>query len=677
MIGRIVCLLGAGFVTSSFAADAPPGELKDLFFGEALYYAYQGEYLDAIARLDAELGQYYGLDDPDLDSLHFHVNEAEFSVGDFELSYRMHQRAGRAVNAVLEGDVEDVVRNEAAYRLARIYFQKNQPVNALHALERIEGRVPERIRDDLEFLRAQVYMATGRFAEAASILEPLQSADGYAGFADYNRGIALLQDGSEAAGIRALDTAGQVRGGERSTFAIKDKANLVLGSMLLDGDQPEQAKQFLDRVRLQGPFSNRALLGSGWADASAERYDRALVPWTILARRNVTDESVQEALLAVPYAYGKLNVFGKAALGYGSALEAFGGEIDKLDRSIKSIREGKFLEALVREELKQDKNWMVELRDLPEAPETYYLTTLMASHDFQESLKNYLDLEALRKRLSVWEQSLDAYEDLIAMRGAYYEPLLPEIDAEFRRLDSRMRLRMEQRDRLDERLQAMLISPRPEFLATAQERVVAENIAELEKRSADRALGEAVHQRIARLKGVIHWRIHTEYDRRLTAAHTHLRQLDGIVADLRKQYTAFVRTRQAATQSYQGYEGPIAQQRTRLRSAQERVQTLMARQGHMLETMAVSELERRRTRLEEFQVKARFAMADSYDRATKAQADKETEAQLEAAKARALSETEPAPASEGGSTSDDDAMPSTENPAGEDPSDTPRERATP
>ena len=39
----------------------------------------------------------------------------------------------------------------------------------------------------------------------------------------------------------------------------------------------------------------------------------------------------------------------------------------------------------------------------------------------------------------------------------------------------------------------------------------------------------------------------------------------------------------------------------------------------MLETMAVNELTRRRERLSEFQIKARFGMAESYDRATRAQ----------------------------------------------------------
>src|SRR5436190_3359762 len=59
--------------------------LKDLYFGEALFHAYQGQFFDAIQRLDTELGQYHKLDEPARDTLHYHVRDAEFSVGDFEL----------------------------------------------------------------------------------------------------------------------------------------------------------------------------------------------------------------------------------------------------------------------------------------------------------------------------------------------------------------------------------------------------------------------------------------------------------------------------------------------------------------------------------------------------------------------------------------------------------------
>src|SRR5512135_2459936 len=218
---------------SAFAGASAPKELKDLHFGEALFYALQGDWFGAIARLDTELIQHYGVDEPERDTLHYHVNQAKFDVGDFELAYRMHQRAGRAITAVIEGNVEEPVRNEAIFRLARIYFQKDQPGNALYAVERVSGAVPPEIRNDLDFLRAQILMANGRFAEAARILRDLQDVKSLQGFAAYNLGIALIKDGKELEGRQYLDRTGQINSNDELTLAIKDKANLVLGSKLL------------------------------------------------------------------------------------------------------------------------------------------------------------------------------------------------------------------------------------------------------------------------------------------------------------------------------------------------------------------------------------------------------------------------------------------------------------
>src|SRR6266705_1065162 len=257
-------------------------DVKDLFFGEALYHARQGQYFEAIQRLDTELAQYHGLDEPKLDTLHYHVNEAELSVGDFELDYRIHYRAGRAIKRVLEGSVDDAVRNEAAFRLARIHFQKDQLDDALRALGRIRGSVPEQIKDDVEFLRANIYMATGRPSEAVEVLSHLPNNKNRSGFVAYNLGIALLQAGRQKEAIEQLDKAGQLAADDPAGLAIRDKSNLVLGSLLFESGDFERAKQSLDRVRLEGPFSNQALLRAGWAEATAQQFDRALVPWNLL-----------------------------------------------------------------------------------------------------------------------------------------------------------------------------------------------------------------------------------------------------------------------------------------------------------------------------------------------------------------------------------------------------------
>lgn len=618
MARGLACLVVLGLAASPAAAR----DLRDLYFGEALYYAYQEHYLDALERLDTELNQHYRLDEPQLDTLHYHVGQAEFSVGDFELHYRMHHRAGRAIRAVLEGSVDEAVRNEAAFRLARIHFQKDQPDDALHALERISGRIPEPIRDEVEFLRANVYMALERPGDAAEVLRRLQKSDPLKGYTAYNLGIALLQDGHRLEALEQLDRAGQVKGLDQDGLAIRDRSNLVRGALLMDSSEFGTAQRSLERVRLDGPYSNNALLSAGWAHASAENFERALVPWSILSGREVTDAAVQEAILALPYAYSRLDVHGRAAVLYGEAVSVFGEELDKVDASIRSIREGKFLKALVREEIRQSKDWVIRLRSLPETPETFYLMTLMASHDFQTALQNYLDLEDLRKRLVSWQGNFDAFEDIIRHRRAYYEPLLPELDHHFRELDSQIRLRLEQRERIDQRLHGMLTAPRPDFLATADERVVFETIAQLETRLGEPEPAEvtAVHDRIRRLRGVLDWELETRYHERFTEAHENLVELNEVVDAMQAQYEAFVRTRQAALHSYEGYDDQITRLRRRVAGALQHLQVLMARQGHMLERVAVNELSLRRQRLETYQDQARYAFADSFDRAAKAQA---------------------------------------------------------
>src|SRR5215472_11338248 len=458
-------LIGLVLALGLAALPVTGGDLRDLYFGEALYHAYQGQYFDALQRLDTELAQYRGLDQPELDTLHYHINDAEFSVGDFELNYRMHNRAGRAIKAVLEGNVDEAVRNEAAFRLARIHFQKGQLDDALHALERIKGTVPEAIRGDIEFLRANIYMATGQPTDAVRVLEHLQADESLAGFVAYNLGIALLRSGRQQEAIEQLDTAGRLPAGDPAGLAIRDKSNLVLGSLLFESGSFERAKQSLDRIRLEGPFSNQALLRAGRAEASATQYDRALVPWNILVVREPTDAAVQEVMLAAPHAYANLKLYGRAALMYGRALELFSNQIERVDASIGSIKEGRFLKALIREESREDQSWVIRLRSLHDAPETYYLMELTASHDFQTALQNYLDLEDLRSKLMAWQTGLEAFDEIIRIRKQNFEPLLPVVDAQFQDLDSRMRLRLEQHKHLAERLQTMLTAPRPDYLA--------------------------------------------------------------------------------------------------------------------------------------------------------------------------------------------------------------------
>ena len=127
-------------------------------------------------------------------------------------------------------------------------------------------------------------------------------------------------------------------------------------------------------------------------------------------------------------------------------------------------------------------------------------------------------------------------------------------------------------------------------------------------------------RRLQRLKGRLTWTLETEYHERLTKFDQNLHGLDEAMAVLQQQYDQYVRARQAATHSYMGYETPISRLRAKVSEAVQKVDLLMARQGRLLEVVAINELTARRGRLENYRDKARFALADSYDRATQAQA---------------------------------------------------------
>jgi uncharacterized coiled-coil DUF342 family protein len=311
---------------------------------------------------------------------------------------------------------------------------------------------------------------------------------------------------------------------------------------------------------------------------------------------------------------------------YGKALDSFGVEVEKLNASIDSIRDGKFLTALIREEIRKDKEWVMRLRSLPDAPETYYLMELLATHDFQTGLQNYLDLADLHRKLVAWQRSFDSIDDMVAIRRTHYEPLLPGIDNEFRKLDSRMRLRLEQHEVLVKRRNDLLTTPRPEFLATRKEEALITRIEAVENQlaGAESSYEVSLQQRARRLMGLLVWTLRTEYHERLTKFDRNLRSLDEAMALLHEKYTEFVRVRQAASHSYLGYDQPVDRLRVRVRESIERIDILMARQGRILEIVAIDELVARRDHLRSYRDKARFALADSYDRATQAQARTET-----------------------------------------------------
>ena len=162
-------------------------------------------------------------------------------------------------------------------------------------------------------------MAREDYAGAAKELELIKAKTGPALYARFNLGVALVKGGEAERGMALLDEVGKTPAVTEEYRSLRDKANLALGFSSLQTNNPDRARVYLERVRLNGMLANKALLGFGWAAAALKQPKVALVPWTELSGRDTADSAVLEAKLAVPYAFAELGAYGQALDGYKSS----------------------------------------------------------------------------------------------------------------------------------------------------------------------------------------------------------------------------------------------------------------------------------------------------------------------------------------------------------------------
>lgn len=587
-----------------------PHVVEDPHWGDVLFYFYQGEHLQSLTRLGAA---------QEFNRIPHHAIEAELLKGGLYLSLGQHEEAGRIFKALLNDNVPLDVRNRAWFYLAKVWYQRNYLADAANALSSIHGALPDDLEPERHLLEAQVLMYLDRYDEAIRALErwqPVGGADAWSHYARFNIGVALVRKERLDEAAKLLDAVGQVDAPTAELAALRDKANLALGFAWLKADRPEDAKKVLQRVRLEGPLSNKALLGVGWADAAQQHYTKALAPWLELRGRNLLDAAVQESYLATPYAYAQLNADKQAAEQYMLAVTAFGEEAQRIDQSIAAIRGGALLDAIIENDRADQVGWYWRLQNLPDAPETRYLYHLLASHEFQEGLKNYRDLKLMQRNLAAWALSLAAFDGMVDARRRAYElrmsalqKTLDEVDLDA--LEAR-------KDELESRVKIIERENDVAGLATAREHEQWSKLERIEKvlASADQSdpLVQEMREKTRLLRGVLLWDFNASYKARLWRARRELRELEVAYKEARRRSVRVERAREDYPGRTEAFAGRVANLQPRIAVLSASLEAAARRQNQYLASIAIKELESQKQRLAAYSLQARFALAAIYDR---------------------------------------------------------------
>ncbi len=606
---KCLCLLLALQAPTQAVQAATDGRdpivIKDPHYGEVLFYFYQEDYFPAIVRLLAAK-ENQQLDD--------HADDAELLLGGMYLSYGHHLEAADIFERLLADNVAPDIRDRTWFFLAKIWYQRGYIDKSREALSYIERELPRNLQREALMLEAQILIAAGEHDAAIGRLQNWKGRTEWARYAKFNLGVALVRQGRVDEAARLLDDLGNLDPYNDELMSLRDKANLALGYALLQDGQARAAKAPLQRVRLEGPFSNKALLGVGWADAEMDDYQRALVPWMELRSRNLLDSAVQESMLAIPYAMAKLESISQAADHYLNAIEAFYEEMNRLDRTIQHIESGLFFDNFVNDDPLDSAGWYWHLEELPEGLEARYLFHLLATHEFQEGLKNYRDLSYLHRNLDEWQMNVAVYGNMLETRKEAYAIRLPRAKDALARadLDDMVSRKLE----FDSTLNNIEESHDWLALATRSEFDMWGEITSLERTpalTADIPEADEVRDKIRLLKGVLQWNLERDFGDRLWRIRRSVHQTGEALVATQRSRRQIDQTMRLEPLRFDELSNRVYSLAPRIEGTKMRVEDALSKQRAFLQSIAVGELQAQKQRLDIYTVQARFALAAIYD----------------------------------------------------------------
>ncbi|TCK17054.1 lipopolysaccharide biosynthesis regulator YciM [Thiogranum longum] len=594
------------FSTGSFAGADKPQQVQDLQYGEVLFHFYQDDYFTAISHLMAAQAQ---------SQLPHHHDEAELLLGGLQLSYGMLDQAEERFENLLDPDTNLDLRNRAWFYLTKISYQHGLYENAAKAFKRVELSGNKAMQAELAVLGANIYMAMGKDATATDILDKVRAPEGWKEYLQINKGIAQLRAGDIKAGQATLDKLGREDADSEELLALRDRANLALGYQLLREGEAEQARKYLDRVRLRGPFMQEALLGAGWADAERGNYEAALTPWLRLNKLDSKQPAALEVRLAVPYSFAQLGDRDRAIYFYEQAIDSYDTEQADIDAAIQAAESGALLELLAQADTHESGGWLHDAPALKDIPSGRYLVDVLSQHAFQENLKDYRDLGFLQALLTRRLSNIELLHDMVDTRRLAYEKRSPAIRE---RLEQQQAQTLHARWlNLGEKLEIQVQSKTPLGLATGKEQQQLATLDKVEKtlaRLPDSHKRKHVLQDKARwLHGILYWQIQADYPQRLWDVRKQLQALKQPTEQLLAAHNTIEQGLKTVPDSFSGYDKRIETLRNRIHMLQPAIHEARRNAGQQIYKLAMQELGARRERLVSYRAQARYALARSYD----------------------------------------------------------------
>lgn len=631
--GLLLALVSIATVPAIDAKENMRSSVADLRYGVALYHYYQQDYIPALSELMVADTR---------DGIQGHSDNPELIAGGISLAFGMQHHAESVFNTILVDERRpQSVRDAAWFYLGKLFYLRGDFAAAEQHFSRVSESFNPSLRAQMQALKINIQIRNNNFSQLNT--SDVEKLGDWTPYAFYNLGAAHARAGNfnnaqdffeELADITIARNSRR----KKEQWALQDKAYTALGYSFLAEKKYRAAIREFTKVRLEGAFANQALLGYGWAAVAQEEYDLALKPWQALRERSLMHPAVQESLLAIPYAYEKLNAQGEAVAAYHTAEELLTREIQLVKDMRATLTQGEILtlvgsDALANDEAKKilrgdntaegaptavitddGQNWLkLDATSVIKTRSTY-LNELFAKTLFQTAVLDLRDLLRMQKLLQQWQPKLEAYRELLLEKQS--SRARHEQGEAQRKLASKHQALAAERENFSARLSAIIDSENYVALADKDTRSLYQRVERGEKILAQmNAAGQNTtdaETRLAMFKGILLWQAAQEFPARVAAQQAELKAIDDAlenIAQTRRRIEEVTLT----SVDIQPIIVRLDVLRKDVDQNLQRIDQLIAQQSTALRNQVDAQLASHEQRLNNYLAQAHLAVARLYD----------------------------------------------------------------
>ncbi len=240
----------------------------------------------------------------------------------------------------------------------------------------------------------------------------------------------------------------------------------------------------------------------------------------------------------------------------------------------------------------------------------------MTENNFQERLQDYRDLIFLQVNLQQWQEKIESYQAMLAVRQTAYLKRLPKVRKKLQGTDlQELEAQAKQLQQLLD--QAQSAAEPPFILANSKEKRLLERFEKINRLLTEFGKQTSLRKHRAQadlLKGILVWDNSIEHPIRLWETRKQFKDLDQAMAEARSRQSALLEAHRQTEGRFKGFKQQIQSLEERIPALLIDVNQARKHQGELLQQMAIAALEARKALLNDYLIQARLGVASLLDR---------------------------------------------------------------